>query len=234
MRISAAFLISGVALLTAASAAQATTYTSDPVLADFLTGNYATLSNFSSGDTSSPYTPTNATISSGVRVYNGGAVTGLDPANNWIQATFSTAISNIRVFSNIDHFGAPYDGYQYSIEGSTNGTSWTPLFDALSVTNSGEPFALVSFSGTAPDRVNNVLSNGGPVGYIADFGFSSAYQYYAFGASKVAFDQGNTDQELSAVSAIPEPATWAMIILGFAGIGFMSYRRKNRATFRFA
>src|SRR5258708_18432511 len=115
MRISAAFLISGVALLTAASAAQATTYTSDPVLADFLTGNYATLSNFSSGDTSSPYTPTNATISSGVRVYNGGAVAGLDPANNWIQATFSTAVSNIRVFSNIDHFGAPYDGYQYSI-----------------------------------------------------------------------------------------------------------------------
>jgi hypothetical protein len=27
--------------------------------------------------------------------------------------------------------------------------------------------------------------------------------------------------------AVPEPSTWAMMILGFAGIGFMAYRRKN-------
>jgi hypothetical protein len=26
--------------------------------------------------------------------------------------------------------------------------------------------------------------------------------------------------------AVPEPSTWAMMILGFAGIGFMAYRRK--------
>jgi hypothetical protein len=30
-------------------------------------------------------------------------------------------------------------------------------------------------------------------------------------------------------NAIPEPSTWAMMILGFAGIGFMVYRRKNTA-----
>jgi hypothetical protein len=29
------------------------------------------------------------------------------------------------------------------------------------------------------------------------------------------------------VSAAPEPSTWAMMILGFAGIGFMAYRRKQ-------
>jgi hypothetical protein len=29
------------------------------------------------------------------------------------------------------------------------------------------------------------------------------------------------------VSAVPEPSTWAMMILGFAGIGFIAYRRKN-------
>jgi hypothetical protein len=36
------------------------------------------------------------------------------------------------------------------------------------------------------------------------------------------------------ISAVPEPATWAMMILGFAGIGFLAYRRKTRSTFRFA
>ena len=28
------------------------------------------------------------------------------------------------------------------------------------------------------------------------------------------------------VSSVPEPSTWAMMILGFAGVGFMAYRRK--------
>ena len=27
--------------------------------------------------------------------------------------------------------------------------------------------------------------------------------------------------------AVPEPSTWAMMILGFGGIGFMAYRRRN-------
>jgi hypothetical protein len=30
------------------------------------------------------------------------------------------------------------------------------------------------------------------------------------------------------VSAVPEPSTWAMLFLGFAGIGFMAYRRKSK------
>ncbi len=34
----------------------------------------------------------------------------------------------------------------------------------------------------------------------------------------------------SAVSAVPEPSTWAMMILGFAGVGFMAYRRRNQGA----
>jgi hypothetical protein len=30
--------------------------------------------------------------------------------------------------------------------------------------------------------------------------------------------------------AVPEPSTWAMMILGFAGVGFMRYRRRKVAT----
>jgi hypothetical protein len=29
-------------------------------------------------------------------------------------------------------------------------------------------------------------------------------------------------------AAVPEPSTWAMMILGFAGVGFMAYRRRNQ------
>jgi hypothetical protein len=34
----------------------------------------------------------------------------------------------------------------------------------------------------------------------------------------------------AAVAAVPEPSTWAMMILGFAGIGFMAYRRKSKPS----
>jgi hypothetical protein len=36
----------------------------------------------------------------------------------------------------------------------------------------------------------------------------------------------------SVVGAVPEPSTWAMLLVGFFGIGFMAYGRSNRPTFR--
>jgi PEP-CTERM motif len=35
------------------------------------------------------------------------------------------------------------------------------------------------------------------------------------------------------ISAVPEPSTWAMMILGFVGLGWVAYRRKD-GTLRFA
>jgi hypothetical protein len=35
-------------------------------------------------------------------------------------------------------------------------------------------------------------------------------------------------------SAVPESSTWAMMILGFLGVGFMAYRRKGNRSFRLA
>jgi hypothetical protein len=32
------------------------------------------------------------------------------------------------------------------------------------------------------------------------------------------------------VTAVPEPSTWAMMILGFCGLGFMAYRRKQSGS----
>jgi hypothetical protein len=36
------------------------------------------------------------------------------------------------------------------------------------------------------------------------------------------------------VTAVPEPATWAMMLLGFMGVGFLAYRRRSGAALRIA
>lgn len=35
---------------------------------------------------------------------------------------------------------------------------------------------------------------------------------------------------LDVTAAVPEPSTWAMFILGFAGVGFLAYRRKQKGA----
>ncbi len=39
---------------------------------------------------------------------------------------------------------------------------------------------------------------------------------------------GERDGLFGSISAVPELSTWAMMILGFAGVGFMAYRRKSK------
>jgi hypothetical protein len=39
---------------------------------------------------------------------------------------------------------------------------------------------------------------------------------------------------MSVTAAVPEPSTWAMMILGFCGLGFMAYRRKGNQALRVA
>lgn len=81
---------------------------------------------------------------------------------------------------------------------------------------------------------------------IADAGLLSASQ---FGLSSGGSPNVNFSADISSniggtintgtvggifVASVPEPSTWAMLILGFAGVGFMAYRRKNQGALRLA
>jgi hypothetical protein len=234
-----------VAAVATTGAAKATTYISDPTLGDFASAStdFATLSNYADRTFGLPvgsYTTTLASLAMGGRVYDGGMLSGL-PGSDWILATFSSAVSSIRVFPNIDHPNSAFDVYEYSIEGSNDGMHWTPLFNADSV-GAGPQFQLTGFTGTAPTRVDAVdtaACSPGPdcVGYIADFNFGTSYKYYAFGPSVAG---GDNDQELSGVSAlnvlrsagVPELASWAMLLggLGLVGAALRSQGRKASPT----
>lgn len=63
---------------------------------------------------------------------------------------------------------------------------------------------------------------GDDIGIVADLSVNGAC------GSPCAIGTGDVGTSLA--SAVPEPSTWAMMILGFAGIGFMAYRRKSNGS----
>lgn len=54
---------------------------------------------------------------------------------------------------------------------------------------------------------------------------SDKLEFRAVGAS----DSYGGSLDAISIAAIPEPSIWAMLILGFAGVGFLGYRRRNQA-----
>jgi hypothetical protein len=48
-----------------------------------------------------------------------------------------------------------------------------------------------------------------------------------FRASGVSDSYGGSLDAITLLAAVPEPSTWAMMILGFAGVGYISYRRRK-------
>jgi len=46
--------------------------------------------------------------------------------------------------------------------------------------------------------------------------------------TKVELSSSSNSFEITNISAVPEPTTWAMMILGFLGLGFLGYRKSSK------
>src|SRR6185312_6500901 len=77
----------------------------------------------------------------------------------------------------------------------------------------GTPLGFVQLISNGPD-----LFTGNPADPVFTLG--------SFNLSNPFFGQ-NDVLTISAVAAVPELSTWAMMILGFASVGFVAYRRKR-------
>jgi hypothetical protein len=86
----------------------------------------------------------------------------------------------------------------------------SPIFDESSLTQVGNDFFLIGVFETSGSTVwqGIVTDNLGGRGVVDSFG----------GASTIF---------VNVAPAVPEPSTWAMLLIGFAGVGFMAYRRKQ-------
>jgi fibronectin-binding autotransporter adhesin len=106
-------------------------------------------------------------------------------------------------------------------------------YNTLTFYNGGVKGTQVAFF-TGSDAGPNLKANGdqftfGSNGYVEITGLPN-FDTVVFGSgTSNAFEFDNVS-----VGTVPEPSTWAMMILGFTGIGFMAYRRKNRFAFRLA
>lgn len=80
-------------------------------------------------------------------------------------------------------------------------------------------FTTTDFSGTLPIDVTT--------SFDWAFGGTGSLQYITSQGDVGAFGQLNASSlSLSVTSGVPEGSTWAMMILGFCGLGLMAYRRK--------
>jgi PEP-CTERM motif len=91
---------------------------------------------------------------------------------------------------------------------------------AFPIDSNGLIFAVNTPSDPGLDLGLNIWSTGGET-------------YAAFvagnplpGTTDIVYQQIN-DVSVTFTAAVPEPSTWAMMILGFCGLGFMAYRRKQ-------
>ena len=87
-------------------------------------------------------------------------------------------------------------------------------------TNTEYTVELLASSLVFTNFFSNVTSSADPYIYI-DPAFVGGEQFSLLISDGI----GNSP---SAVTAVPEPSTWAMMILGFAGLGFMANRRKSK------
>lgn len=83
---------------------------------------------------------------------------------------------------------------------------------------------------SSPGETTAVASSVSPAAFSTETPFDL---YYMEGNGSPSVLDVNL-RTLSFTSGVPEPSTWALMILGFAGVGFVAYRRKSKSqTFRF-
>ena len=148
---------------------------------------------------------------------------GLDIKGNtllWspdVSAVYSSPLNGSGVATTLLPAGAGgYSGVQDVVVGSN---------DYLFVVNDASNPRQLCFSGASSGCVT--LANSRYEDLAFDGRYIWAADYYGNRIDKidVLSDGGSILQP-----GVPEPSTWAMMILGFAGVGFMAYRRKSRPS----
>jgi hypothetical protein len=119
-------------------------------------------------------------------------------------------------------------GFSFSMNSTTSGEQWD-VFGSNSPTS-----GFISLLVGSDEQVHQLAGSGAAFKYYY-FGVVSSNQnndHHQNGFFQFQQDNDNNSPNVllhtvSGVSSVPEPSTWAMMILGFASVGFMAYRRQR-------
>jgi hypothetical protein len=157
----------------------------------------------------------------------------------------SFSLGNAGTVNEVSWYGAalnslafsPFNIEFYSASGSVPGTLIVKDEEIPTITNTGLTDSygkqLLLFTADIPDfqaAANTQyffsVSDSGPFNFVwASSNLSSGG--FLLNGSALAGGENSQAFTLSNVGAVPEPSTWAMMILGFCGVGFMAYRQRK-------
>lgn len=95
-------------------------------------------------------------------------------------------------------------------------------------------FGAYSFSDTAGHMLSGVFSGDSVSIGSFTYGLGTYIASFTYGGSTVPglFETNFGSPATAVVTAVPEPATWAMMIVGFLAMGMMAYRRRSGSPLR--
>jgi hypothetical protein len=214
--------IVGLAILAAGLMASANAYAATNLVTN---GGFESASNGSASGSNSSY-------------YNIGSA----PADHAVPMDFGWNVptNNVDIISYQAYGPAPTNGGSYGLDlvgyGSTGAISQTLStvagqkynfsFDYSSNPGISDPMAVVSFNGTTVGSVTGGKGWQEFSGAFTGTGSPAAFTFSeAFGGNN-----GGVFLDNISVSAVPEPATWAMFILGFGAIGWTLRGNRRRVA----
>ena len=237
--------VAGLALI-ASTAAQAAIVTSSTGASSFPTGGTigaypggTTLVTFDAAVSSGPNTPfeTQGFLFSTAGGTGGGIRTGTT-VNEYAQPVGSTG----------NYFTVGFQQPYPNAATVTNGTDYTNFsllwgsidsYNEISFFNDGVQVG-GTFTGSnfAQPVANGDQASDGTNRYVFfSFNGGDRFDTVVFRSTQAAFEMDNLafgGAVPGAEAPVPEASTWAMMLLGFLGLGFLSYRRKSRPLLRFA
>ncbi|MEH2517640.1 hypothetical protein V1277_006382 [Bradyrhizobium sp. AZCC 1588] len=170
------------------------------------------------------------------------------------EFSYDAAVAPTAVFPNVDGSGALYPALvSFSVQFQGVSASYTGASGASVYVQNESPFSsfandvfqinVGSSSEITASPVTGLTYMTSMRIYLSDVtsqGLSSSslptsFNLADFGDTRVILDSFGIQLQgrlttLTQVAAVPEPSTWAMMILGFAGVGYMTYRRRKVAA----
>lgn len=190
--------------------------------------------------------------------------TGVNVSGNIDQAWSITGGSSVPAFSGNAYVNGPhpawvpnsgtsswitpFDPFSQNVDPSANGTYQFQTTFTVTGSTDGAFFTGQFAADNVISRIllnNQVIYTGpGSGSQFAGWTAFGANTFFQTGANTLEFDLVNYAQAGGGnpaginvqflTAAVPEPSTWAMMILGFLGVGFVAYRRKSGMASRIA